>query len=217
MEVDGTRRQLQEFAIHRSLYQLKEADAHTWGIPRFIGPARSALVEIQMDEYGNGQVGAAHAELFALTMEGLDLDPTYGAYLDHVGGTTLATMNLISLFGLHRRLLPALLGHLAVFENTSVMPMARYARACQRLGVGLAGQRFFNVHVIADEHHGPLAADHMVGEFIAAHPEDEGLVIWGASCLMKLEGRLTAELLAAWEQGDTSLRDASCLLEPTSV
>ena len=68
MAEEGTIEQMREFAIHRSMYQLKEADAHTWGIPRYAGPSRSAMIEIQMDEYGNGRPGEAHAELFADTI-----------------------------------------------------------------------------------------------------------------------------------------------------
>ena len=37
MAEEGTIEQMREFAIHRSMYQLKEADAHTWGIPRYAG------------------------------------------------------------------------------------------------------------------------------------------------------------------------------------
>src|SRR5690606_36207172 len=104
---------------HRSLYQLKEADGHSWAIPRFGDSSRSALIEIQTDEYGGGRPGESHAELFATTMTELGLDPAYGRYVDDVGAPTLATNNLLSLLGLHRRLLPALIGHLAVFEMTS--------------------------------------------------------------------------------------------------
>ena len=56
-------------------------------------------------------------------MRALGLDPTYGAYLDALPGTTLATVNLITLFGLHRRWRGALVGNLAVYEMTSVVPM----------------------------------------------------------------------------------------------
>jgi hypothetical protein len=79
-----------------------------WGRPK------SALVEIQLDEYGGGRPGLSHAELFAATLRAAGLDDTYGAYLDHVPGVTLATTNLISLFGSQRRLVPALVGHLAL-------------------------------------------------------------------------------------------------------
>ena len=47
MEERGTLDQFREFAIHRSAYQLKEADPHSWGIPRFSGPRKAALIEIQ--------------------------------------------------------------------------------------------------------------------------------------------------------------------------
>ena len=137
----GSLGDLREFAIHRSLYQLKEADGHTWAIPRYSGRSRSALIEIQMDEYGNGVPGQAHAELFADTMDELDLCTTYGAYVDLVGAPTLSTVNLLTWFELHRRLLPALLGHLAVFEMTSVVPMGRYASACDRLRLSARARR----------------------------------------------------------------------------
>ena len=64
----GTLEQMREFAVHRSGYQLKEADPHSWAIPRLSGRAKSALIEIQHDEYGQGRPGQAHAELFAATM-----------------------------------------------------------------------------------------------------------------------------------------------------
>lgn len=205
MERRGTVDQFREFAIHRSIYQLKEADPHTWAIPRYAGRSRSALIEIQMDEYGNGVPGAAHAELFADTMRALDLDPTYGAYLDVVGAPTLATTNLISWFGLHRRLLPAVLGHLAVFEMTSVVPMGRYARTCDRLGLPASARRFYDVHVEADEHHGPLASRHLVGDFVAEQPDSRPLVMWGARTLMHVEERFARHLVGAWTEGRSSL------------
>jgi len=39
--------QFREFMIHRSLYQLKEADPHSWAIPRLSGSAKAALVEVR--------------------------------------------------------------------------------------------------------------------------------------------------------------------------
>jgi hypothetical protein len=207
----GDRAQFREFVIHRSAYQRKEADPHSWAIPRYDGPSRAALVEIQADEYGNGQPGAAHADLFAMTMQALDLDPTYGAYLDVLPGITLATTNLISLLGLHRRLLPALLGHLAVFEMTSVVPMRRYAEVVDRHGLGEEARRFYDVHVAADAHHGPLAANTLVGEYVAARPDHSVDVLWGAQILMAVEERFARHLLEAWSRGCSSLRLAPAL------
>ena len=66
--------QFREFVAHRSIYHLKEADPHSWGIPRLGGPAKAALVEIQADEYGGGRLDRMHAELFRTTMARLGLD-----------------------------------------------------------------------------------------------------------------------------------------------
>src|SRR5512144_1326370 len=82
MERSASLEQFREFLVHRSAYQLKEADPHSWAIPRLHGPAKAALVEVQADEYGGGRSDRVHATLFAKAMRALDLDPAYGAYLD---------------------------------------------------------------------------------------------------------------------------------------
>ena len=202
---EGTLEQVREFAIHRSAYQLKEADPHTFGIPRVWGATKSAMVEIQADEYGGGQPGESHAELFAATMRALGLDDTYGAYVDRLPGVTLATCNLVSMFGLHRRLRGALIGHLAVFEMTSIGPMARYATALRRLGLGDEAARFYDVHVAADAHHQELAAGPMAEGFAAAEPDLLGDLQFGARALVAAEARLAAHLLRSWKRGESSL------------
>src|SRR5215210_2320450 len=93
--------QLLEFMVHRSAYQLKESDPHSWGLPRLSGPPKAALVEIQADEYGGGRLERMHAQMFAEALEAVGLDPTYGAYLEQIPARTLATVNVLSIFGLH--------------------------------------------------------------------------------------------------------------------
>ncbi|MGH8902539.1 MAG: hypothetical protein ACRDYA_12885 [Egibacteraceae bacterium] len=39
----GNLEQLLEFHIHRSAWQLEEADAHSWALPRLSGAAKAAL------------------------------------------------------------------------------------------------------------------------------------------------------------------------------
>ena len=202
----ATLEQVRELAVHRSAYQLKEADPHTWAIPRLAGPAKAAMVEIQADEYGGGVEADMHASLFAVTMAELDLDPGYGAYLDWIPGPTLATVNLISLFGLHRRLRGALVGHLAVFEMTSVGPMARYDAALARLGIGNRGRRFYQVHVEADAHHQLLASSEMAGRLGQDEPELAGDILFGARAVMAVEARFTQHVLGCWSAGRSSLR-----------
>ena len=91
--------QLREYAAQRSLYHLKEADPHAWVIPRLRGRAKAAMVAVEYDEFGGGRAERVHARLFADLMRDLDLDPTYGCYLDAAGPQALATVNLMSLFG----------------------------------------------------------------------------------------------------------------------
>jgi len=203
MASEGTLEHLREFAIHRSPYQRKEADPHTWGIPRLSGRAKAAIVEIQGDEYGGGRPGQAHAELFADTMTALGLDPTYGAYVDDVPGVTLATTNLVTYFGLHHRLRGALVGHLAAFEMTSVVPMARYARAFRRLGV--QGAEFYDVHVEADAHHEVVAANDLAGGLAQDEPGLVGEILFGAMAVTNAERRFAEHLVAHWSDDRSSL------------
>jgi Iron-containing redox enzyme len=203
---EGTIEQLRELMVHRSIYQRKEADAHTFAIPRLRGEAKSAMVLIQADEYGQGRPGRSHAELFATTMDRLGLDPTPGAFIDSVPGVTLATDNLSSMFGLHRSLRGALVGHLAVFEMTSVIPMGRYAHAIRRLtGDDLAAE-FYDVHVEADAEHEVIAATQLVGGLVRHDPALAGDVLFGAGALMQVEARLATHLVTSWKAGHSSLR-----------
>jgi hypothetical protein len=205
LEHEGTLEQLLEFVVHRSAYQLKEADPHSWAIPRLSGAPKAALVEVQSDEYGGGRPDRVHAELFAKTMEELGLDRTYGAYLDHLPGVTLATVNLMSLLGLHRRRRGAIAGHLAAFEMTSSIPNRRYGNALRRLGFGAQATDFFDEHVEADAVHENVAAVDLAGGLARVDPAVAGDVLWGARALVDVEARWARHLLDAWEDGRTSL------------
>jgi hypothetical protein len=201
----GTRFHAREIAVHRSGYQLKEADPHTWAIPRLNGRAKAAMVTIQTDEYGGGVASSMHSSLFADAMTALDLDPTYGAYLDRLPAVTLATTNLISMFGLHRRLRGALVGHLASFEMNSVGPMARYSAWLKSLGVSDRGRRFYDVHVEADEGHQYVAVDDLVGGLLETEPDQAGAVLFGAKAVALVERLFADHVVSAWNAGRTSL------------
>ncbi len=77
------------------------------------------MVAVEFDEFGAGRAEDVHARLFADLMGDLGLDARYGHYLDAAPAQALATVNLMSLFGLHRRLRGALVGHFATVEITS--------------------------------------------------------------------------------------------------
>ncbi len=197
---------LREEAVLRSLYQRKEADPHTFGIPRLRGPAKVALVEIQADEYGDGRLRDMHSELFGQTMEGLGLDTAFGAWIDHLPAEALATVNLVECFARQRRWRGALVGHLALFEMASVPVMSAMSRTYRRLGCNDWTTLFFDVHVVADAEHQALASHGMVAPLLEAEPDLETDVRFGAATLGLLEGRLTRRVLGAWREGRTALR-----------
>jgi hypothetical protein len=201
----ATTAQLQEFLVHRSAYQLKEADPHSWAIPRLFGAPKAALVEIQADEYGGGRSEWIHAELFAKAMDALELDSTYGAYLELIPGVTLATVNLMSMFGLHRRWRGAIVGHLALFEMTSSIPNRRYGDGLRRLGFDADATLFFDEHVEADAVHENVAAVDLAGGLVRQEPALCSSLLWGAETLAHLEGRWAEHLLRSWRKGASSL------------
>jgi hypothetical protein len=206
LERRATLAQFREFAVHRSIYQLKEADPHTWAIPRLGGRAKAALVEIQVDEYGGGQLARMHSELFRGALAGLDLSDGYGDHIDAVPAVTLAISNLISMFGLHRRLRGALLGHLAAYEMTSSVPNRRYGNGLRRLGFDADVTRFYDEHVEADAVHEQIAAHDMCGGFCADEPDRVGDVLFGAAAALALDRLFAEHVLGCWQAGRPSLR-----------
>jgi hypothetical protein len=206
LEREASLEQFREFMIHRSAYQLKEADPHSWAVPRLSGRAKEALVEVQADEYGGGRPGRMHASLFAASMRAVGLDETYGAYLDAIPGSTLATVNLMSLMGLHRRLRGGIVGHLAVFEMTSPEPNRRYGNGLRRLGYGREATEFFDEHVEADAVHEAVAAHDLAQGLAVAEPALVEDILFGAAALMHIEARFAGHLLGRWAAGDSSLR-----------
>ncbi|HEY6731060.1 MAG TPA: iron-containing redox enzyme family protein [Solirubrobacterales bacterium] len=206
LEIEADIEEFREFVVHRSYYQLKESDPHSWAIPRLDGPAKTALLEVQGDEYGGGRPERMHSRLFAKTMRALGLDDRENFYLAHATGKTLATVNLMSAFGLHRSRRGAIVGHLAMFEMTSALPNRRYGNALRRLGFGEEATDFYDEHVEADAVHENIAAYDLAGGLARQEPKLAADILFGARALLFLEDRLARHLLEAWEEGRTSLR-----------
>jgi hypothetical protein len=206
LDEHGSLDHLHEFVVHRAAYQLQEADPHTFAIPRLAASTcKTALLQLQLDEYGGHEPGEAHSVLFAQTMDALGVQTD----LDRLPWQTLATNTLLNWLGRSRRLMPACLGHLAVFEMTSVEPMARYAAAIRRLVPGpeaTAAARFYDVHVAADGLHGTIATERLIAGFVEDHPDEADEVLFGATALFHVERRFSEHLLNAWDRRQTSLR-----------
>src|SRR5687767_5998739 len=206
MAKQGTLEQWREYLTLRSVYHLKEADPHTFAVPRLSGRAKAAMVEIQADEYGGGSAARMHSELFAGLMGSLGLDPAYGALWDAAPAMAFASVNTMSLFGLHRRWRGAALGHLACVEMTSSEPSRRYSAGLRRLGFGERTTVFYDEHVEADAVHEQIASVDMCGSLVAEEPVLAGDVLFGAACALAMDGVTAQHLLGAWEAGRSALR-----------
>ena len=202
----ATIEQAHEFLVLRTVYTLREADPHSWAIPRLTGRAKAALVEIQSDEYGGGRPDRVHATLFARAVRGAGLVDTYGAYVDDVPAVTLASHNTMSMFGLNRRLLGAIVGHLAAFEMTSSIPNRLYAEGLRRLGFDDDVCEYFDEHVEADAVHEQIAGRDMAGSLAEDHPELLADIFFGAAACLVVDDRVGAHMLDAWARGESSLR-----------
>ncbi|MDF2508270.1 MAG: hypothetical protein K0Q52_2129 [Microbacterium sp.] len=202
----ATREQAEEMLIQRSVYTLREADPHSWAIPRLEGRAKAALVEIQSDEYGGGRPQRVHAELFARAMRAAGLDSTYGAYVDDAPAVTIASHNMMSMFGLNRRLVGAIVGHLAAYEMTSSIPCRLYADGLHRLGFEPDVAAYFEEHVEADAVHEQIAGRDLAGSLAEDHPELLPDILFGAAACLTVDGWGGEHILESWTAGTSSLR-----------
>ncbi|MEV7991988.1 iron-containing redox enzyme family protein [Streptomyces sp. NPDC086077] len=198
--------QVREYAAQRSLYHLKEADPHAWVLPRLWGRAKAGMAAVEFDEFGGGRPDRVHALLFAHLMTDLGLDTTYGHYLDAACAELLTTVNLMSLFGLHRSLRGALVGHFAAVEITSSPGSRRLAEAMRRTGAGPAAEHFYDEHVEADAVHEQVVRHDVIGGLLAEEPQLARDVAFGIDATGYAEDRLAQRLLTDWQAGRSSLR-----------
>lgn len=202
----GTWEQMQEYFVHRSLYHLKEGDPHAWAIPRLIGQAKAAFVAVEFDEFGGGRGEQVHQQLFADLMVAAGLDASYLGYIDLVPAESLAVVNLMSFFGLHRQYRGAAIGHFASTEITSSPGSRRLAEALDRLGAPDACALFYREHVEADAVHEQVVRTDVVGDLVSREPSLDRDVIFGIRAHELVEDRLAAHLMECWLAGRSSLR-----------
>ncbi|RII17903.1 hypothetical protein DSC45_13445 [Streptomyces sp. YIM 130001] len=214
LQKEGSAWQLREYAAMRSLYHLKEADPHAWVLPRIYGRAKAGMVAVLYDEFGAGRAEQVHARLFADLMANLGLRTDYGHYVDGAPGEMLAIVNLMSLFGLHRALRGALVGHFAVVEVTSPPGSRRLAKALRRTGAGEPAAHFYDEHVEADAVHEQVVRRDVIDGLLADEPALEPDVVLGIEATDLLEDRFGAYLLQRWRDNRTALR-TTFTLSPT--
>lgn len=189
---------LATYLRRRSLYHLKESDPQSFLLPRLRGGAKTALAEIQYDEYGAGRPERLHQALFAAALRSTGLDDTWGAYVADADPLTLASDNVMSLFALHRRLRGAAAGHLAAFEATSSVPCRRILQGVRRLGLPHAVADYYDEHVEADAAHEQVAVRGVCGRLVADEPGLADDVLLGAAACLVLDRLAGDRMLADW-------------------
>ena len=130
-------------------------------------------MELQYDEYGAGNPHRLHAQV-------------------------LMQNNVMSLFGLNRRLRAASLGLHAVFEPTSSAPPRKIARGLQRPAFPPEMVEYYTEHVEADSVHEQLAVRTMCGTLIEEEPEQHANVWFGAWAYLHVEDLYGERMLTEW-------------------
>ncbi|HTQ20464.1 iron-containing redox enzyme family protein [Mycobacterium sp.] len=202
----GTWLQMREYFVHRSLYHLKEGDPHAWVIPRLTGRAKAAFVAVEFDEYGAGEGSRLHQQLFADLLHAAGLDSSYLGYLDAVPAESLAVVNLMSLFGLHRWLRGAAIGHFAATEITSPPGSRRMVQALRSMEAPRECIAFYQEHVEADAVHEQVVRLDVVSDLVAREPRLDCDVVFGMRAFAVVENRLADNIMVSWKLGQSSLR-----------
>lgn len=201
----GTWDQAREYFVHRSLYHLKEGDPHAWLIPRLSGGAKASFVAVEFDEYGAGRGERVHQQLFADLLTAAGLDAGYLAYLDAVPAESLAVVNLMSLFGLHRRWRGAAVGHFAATEITSPPGSSRLVAGLRRMGAPDPCVAFYAEHVEADAVHEQVVRTDVIADLLDHEPTLEADVVFGMRAHAVVEDRLADVMMTNWSAGRSSL------------
>jgi hypothetical protein len=139
-------------------------------------------------------------------MEQLGLDTGYGAYLDVAPAEVLATINIMSLFGLHRRWRGASVGQFALIEITSPPGSARLVAGIERLGLPPEATEFYAEHVEADAVHEQVVRRELLAGLLEREPELAADVVLGIQASTLLEDRFADYVVRSWAAGESAFR-----------
>ncbi|WP_187703140.1 iron-containing redox enzyme family protein [Nocardia yunnanensis] len=202
---EGKLWQMREYFVHRSILHHQEADPYAWLIPRIRGEAKAALVAVEFDEFGGGHGDRIHQRLYADLLRGADLDAEFLSYFDVVATPMLALVNMMTLFGLHRDLRGAGVGHFASVEITSSPASRNMVEALERLDADPACVHFYREHVEADAVHEQLMRHGVIGGLLETEPALRDSIAFGIRATGLLEDRFADHVLDCWRADRTSL------------
>lgn len=205
----ATREEFCSYLAERAVYHLRESDPQSFVLPRIGGAAKVALAELQYDEYGGGRPERLHQAMFAQALASLDMPTDLTSYVAEADGATLASVNLMSLLALNRRLRGAAMGHLAAFEATSSLPCNQILQGARRLDLPEKVGAYYDEHVEADAVHEQLAIHAICGALVEAEPDLAQDVLFGAAACLAVDGLAGAVLLERWKTRRGASRGAA--------
>jgi len=202
VERDCDLSQLRELLIHRSAERLKQPDVWLWSVPRLRGRTKEALARIEEDE-------RPRLHLLARIMRSLGLDDRVGAYRDLLPASTLASVNISSLFGLRRQGRSAIVGQLAMRQVLGGPDDRACSRAIRRLGVDTEAGAFHTDSSTSAPAAEQLAAEDLADRLVAGEPKLIEGVLFGARSMLVTRTRCSEWILSRWREGESSLIEES--------
>jgi hypothetical protein len=195
---EATEEQFRDYLAQRAVFHLRESEAQCFLLARLPGAAKTALAEVQYDEFGAGRSERLHADLFARGLTALGMPTDITTYVEQAHPTVLATVNAISLLNLHRRLRGAAAGHFAAFEATSSIPCKLVVEGAERLGLPAEIIDYYSEHVEADAVHEQVAIHDVCGSLVTDEPELASDVLLGAAICLAVDALAGEALLEGW-------------------
>ena len=195
----ASREQVLDFLRERSVQQLKESDPQSFVLPRLdgaakVGPRRAAVRRVRRRP---SRTAARHA--VRRRPRGRRARPDLRrVHRRGLRAVSLACANVMSMFGLNRRLRGAAMGHLAAFEATSSVPSRKIAAGIERVGLPDAVAAYFHEHVEADAVHEQVAIQRHLRRLVADEPALRDDVLFGAAGCLHLAALSGGELLDRW-------------------
>lgn len=201
---DATSTHVEELAIHRSMFRGNEIESRVRAASQLCDHVTSSTRSGGVDDFGLDATVAVHAEMFRMALEATGIDGPHGTSLESVPSASLSSLNLVTMFALHRRWRAALVGYVALREMC-LGSAGSYVTGLERLGMrGVVD--YCRAQHDAGELLDSICLDESVSGFVAAQPELSSDVIFGARSFELLEGAFITRLMTAWSDGRSSLR-----------
>jgi hypothetical protein len=184
---------------------LSEASAMARNVLGSYGPAQSEIFKILIDEYGYGVHETKHSTLFQDLLRSIDLAPTPHTYWQFYLTSSLMLNNYFHHLGKNHANLFKYIGALYYTEATLPVLCRDASKALKDVFGDGAATRYFDEHVLIDQHHGRMALDKVVLPIVAKYgPSVIPDIVRGVAEYKLLASIADQDFLAqvAWSDGE---------------